>query len=77
LNLSDNILLTTVGRSENTDMKFNEEHNILLDIGCPPILVEAVEAEVRLETEVPALKVWAVNAEGFFAGVVPSTKINY
>ena len=35
-----------------------------------PILVEVIEAEIRIKTEIPALKVWAVNAE-VFAGVVP------
>ena len=73
LHLSDNILLTAVGRSENTDMKFNEERNRLLDIGCPPILIEAIEVDIELKTELETLKVWAVNAEGFYAGVIPST----
>lgn len=70
---SDNMLLTAVGRSENTDMKFNEDHTELLDIGKPPILIEAIQAEIRLNTEVEGLKVWAVNAEGFFAGEIPTT----
>lgn len=69
---SDNMLLTTVGHSENTDMKFNEDHTVMLDVGKPPILVEVIEAEISLETEIQNLKVWAVNAEGFFIGVVPS-----
>jgi len=73
LHLSDNILLTAVGRSENTDMKFNEERNRLLDIGCPPRLLEAIEVDIELKTELETLKVWAVNAEGFYAGVIPST----
>ena len=34
--------------------------------------MEVIEAEIRIKTEIPALKVWAVNAEGF-AGVVPSS----
>jgi len=69
---SDNMLLTAVGRSENTDMKFNEPHDEMLDIGKPPILVEVIEAEIKIRTEVNNLKVWSVNAEGFFAGVIPS-----
>lgn len=72
MNLSDNILLTTVGRSKNTDMKFNEEYNLMLDVGKPPILVEVIEAEIHLKTEISTLKVWAVNAEGFYAGAIPS-----
>lgn len=73
LHLSDNILLTAVGRSENTNMKFNEERNIMLDVGCPPILIEAIEVDIELKSELKTLRVWAVNAEGFFAGVIPST----
>jgi hypothetical protein len=69
---SDNMLLTAVGRSENTGMKFNEEHNEMLDIGKPPILIEVIEAEIHIKTEVKTLNVWAVNAEGFYAGKVPS-----
>lgn len=76
INSSDNILLTTVGRSENTDMKFNEERTLMLDIGRPPILVEVIKARIQIKTEIPGLKVWAVNAEGFFAGVVPSVYEN-
>jgi hypothetical protein len=72
LSNSDNILLTAVGRSENTDMKFNEEHNEMLNIGRPPILVEAIKAKIEITTKVENLRVWAVNAEGFFTGVIPS-----
>jgi hypothetical protein len=73
INSSDNILLTTVGRSVNTDMEFNEEHNIMLDVGRPPILVETIKAKIQIRTKIDTLKIWAVNAEGFFAGVIPST----
>ncbi len=76
LEQSDNILLTTVGRSKNTGMRFNEDHTIMEDLGRPPILVEVVEAEIHLKTEISTLKVWAVNAEGFFAGVIPSVYEN-
>lgn len=73
---SDNMLLTTVGRAENTGMRFNEEHDELLDIGKPPILIEVIEAEIRIKTKVENLKVWSVNAEGYFAGVIPSEYID-
>ena len=65
---SDNILLTTVGRAENTDFKF--ENELLLDIGKPPVLIEPIEAEISIETDVEGLKVWAVNTEGFYIGTV-------
>ncbi len=76
LDQTDNILLTTVGRSKNTDMQFNEDHTIMEDVGRPPILVEVIEAEIHLKTQLSTLKVWAVNAEGFLAGVVTSTYEN-
>ena len=43
------------------------------DVGRPPILIEAIEVDIALKTELKTLRVWSVNAEGFFAGVVPST----
>lgn len=69
---SDNLLLMTVGRSENTDMRFNDDHTVMLDVGKPPILVEVIEAGIKLGTAVPTLRVWSVNAEGYFTGVVDS-----
>ncbi len=69
---TDNMLLTMIGRSENTEMKFNADHTELLDVGRAPILVEVIEAEIKMNTNIPNLRVWSVNPEGFFAGVVPS-----
>lgn len=69
---TDNILLTTIGRSENTGMKFNEDHTEMLEAGSPPILVETIEAEIKIETERPNMRVLSINAEGFLMGVVPS-----
>ncbi|MGE5557990.1 MAG: hypothetical protein ACM3WV_05185 [Bacillota bacterium] len=69
---SENMFLLTIGRSKNTNMRFNEAHTEMLDVGKPPILIEVIEAGIRIKTEAENLRVWAVNAEGFFAGVVPS-----
>jgi len=66
---SDNILLTAVGRAMNTDSKFEGE--LMLDIGKPPVLIESIEAEITIETEVSDLVVWAVSAEGYYIGTVP------
>ncbi len=71
---SDNILMTTVGRAINTDAKFDGEQ--MLDYGKPPILVEVIEADIELKTVCSNLKVWAVNAEGFYVGAVPTTYEN-
>ena len=68
---SDNMLLTTVGRVRNTDAIFDGEK--MLDPGKPPIMAEVIQADIHLETEHGAsLKVWGVNAEGFYSGAVPT-----
>ena len=74
LDRSDNILLTTIGRAKNSDAKFDGEQ--MLDYGKPPILIEVTEADIELETERGDLRVWAVNAEGFFVGAIPTTYEN-
>lgn len=70
LNASDNILLTTVGRAENTDAKFEGE--LMTDIGKAPVLCENIRAKLSLETCYEDLKVWAVSAEGYYVGQVPT-----
>lgn len=72
---SDNMLLTTVGRARNTDPVFDGEK--MLEVGKPPILAEVITATIRLETEHgAAMKVWGVNAEGFYSGNIPTTYEN-
>jgi hypothetical protein len=71
LDSSDNILLTAVGRAVNTDAKFDGEQ--MMAYGQPPILIEVIEADIAFETERADLRVWAVNAEGFYIGAVPTT----
>ena len=69
---SDNMLLTTVGRARNTDPVFDGEK--MLEVGRPPIMAEVIRADIRLETEIgDRLKVWGINAEGFYSGAVPTT----
>jgi len=74
INKSNNILLTTVGRAKNTDAKFEGEQ--MLDYGRPPILIEVIEVDIELETERKDLRVWAISAEGYFVGVIPTTYEN-
>jgi rubredoxin len=47
---ADNLLLTTVGRAQNTDAKF--EGDLMLDYGKPPVLVEVIKATIEIETDV-------------------------
>ena len=46
----------------------------MIDIGRAPIMAEVINARVSLRTEIgDKLKVWGVNAEGFYAGMLPTT----
>ncbi len=67
---SDNMLLTTVGRAENTGAKFSGE--LMTDLGTAPVLAEVIEAEFEIETSVTGLSVWAISAEGLYIGTVPA-----
>lgn len=75
LDKSDNILLSAIGRARNTGIQFDGEK--LMDIGRAPILAEVLEADIRLKTvHGDKMKVWGVNAEGFYAGKLPTTHEN-
>ena len=69
---SDNILLSTIGRARNTDAIFDGEK--LLDVGKPPIMAEVIDAEIRIKTKHGRkMKVWGVNAEGYYSGQLMTT----
>ena len=69
---SENILLSTIGRARNTEAVFDGEK--MLEVGRAPIMAEVIRADIRLETEHgDKMKVWGVNAEGFYAGRIPTT----
>jgi len=64
---SDNMLLSAIGRARNTDAIFDGEK--MLEVGKAPIMAEVIEADVSIKTEIgDKLRVWGVNAEGFYAG---------
>ncbi len=68
---SDNLLLTAVGRAKNTDAKFIKD--TMIDIGKPPVLIESIEAEIEIDTSYTDMVVWAISAEGYYIGTVPTT----
>ncbi len=70
LSETDNILLTTIGRAENTDAKFIGE--LMTDIGKAPVILENIEATIDLETKQSDMSVWAISAEGYYIGTVPT-----
>ncbi|MBO4412144.1 MAG: hypothetical protein J5794_08180 [Lachnospiraceae bacterium] len=68
---SDNLLLTTVGRSRNTDSQFDGER--LVEYGHAPIVSQVIHAKLTIETERTDLIVWGINEEGILTGIVPAT----
>lgn len=72
---SDNLLLTAVGRADNTGAEYNAEHTIQFKVGHGPIQVEVIEADLELASEVPGLKIWAISPAGFPIGEVPVTYV--
>ena len=69
---SANLLLTAVGRADNTNSKYNEDHTKQLDVGEGPIQVEIIEATIEIETDKRNLRVMAINPQGFITGYIPS-----
>lgn len=72
---SKNLLLTAVGRAQNTDFRAEPREDSgfrVVDSGKPPILVEAIEAEVRFHTDRRDLRVISIDDEGFITGTVKS-----
>lgn len=67
---SDNILLSTIGRSRNKGAQFDGEK--LLDFGTGPIQAEIIDAEISIRTEKENLRVWSVNSEGYYVGRIPA-----
>ena len=65
---TDNILLTAVGRADNTDCGYNFFHSSLKKEGRAPILADVIEATIKVKTQYPNMKVWAVNNEGSLIG---------
>ena len=61
---SADLFLTAVGRSDNTGAQYDEGHARQIDPGRPPILIEPIEATVRMKTRHPNLKVWVISDKG-------------
>ena len=63
---SRSILLSTIGRARNSGAQFDGDK--MLELGHAPIMAEVIDAEIALKTSRgEKLKVWGVNAEGFYA----------
>jgi hypothetical protein len=73
---SGNMLLTAVGRADNSGSRYNEDHSESLEIGHGPIQVEIIEAVIEIETDQRNMRVMAINPQGFITGYIPSGYVN-
>ena len=73
LDRSDNILLTAVGRADNSGAVYNANHTLQYERGHAPILAEVIETDIELETTVTGLTVSGINTEGMICGPVAAT----
>jgi hypothetical protein len=72
---SENMLLTAVGKAENTGskFKFNDDGTAQqLEVGKGPVLIEIIEAVVKIKTDKSNLRVMSVNPQGSITGYMPS-----
>jgi hypothetical protein len=68
---STSMLLTAVGRADNTGARYDQTHAWQLDIGHPPIEVDVIEGEIRLTTTRRDLRVWMIGEVGQVLGWMP------
>jgi hypothetical protein len=71
LERSTSILLTAVGRADNTGAAYDEAHTRQLDFGHAPVLIEPIQAKLRLKTEHSNLKVIVISQHGEFVTRLP------
>ena len=67
---ADNLLLTTVGRTENTGAKMVGD--LVVEWGGNPVQVEVIKADIELKTEQKDLVVYSISPEGYIQGNVPT-----
>lgn len=73
INNSSNMLLTAVGRAENTNSVYNDDHTQVLDVGHGPIMVEVIQAVIEIKTNKQNLRVMSINPQGMITGYMPSS----
>lgn len=65
LESSANILLTAVGRADNSNARYNDDHTERFYVGDAPVLIEVIEADIELKTRQPHLRLFAIDPDGF------------
>ena len=71
---SENILLTAVGRVQNTgyeDEQLPNGHRRVTQHGTAPVLAEVIEAEIRIRTPYRNFHVVSIDEDGFITGKIP------
>jgi hypothetical protein len=61
---SHSMLLTAIGRCENSGAQYNEGKSRLLSAGTHPMLIEAIEAQIRIKTNLPHPKILVISEQG-------------
>lgn len=61
---SERLLVSAVGRAENSGMVYNLHRTLVLETGTGPVLLEPVRGEVRIRTQHADLKVTAIDTSG-------------
>ncbi len=69
---SGNMLLTAVGRAENTNSEYNATREQVLKVGQGPIQVEVIDAIIEIKTDKKNLRVMSINPQGSITGYMPS-----
>ena len=70
---SDSLLLTAVGRCDNTDARYSEDGARQLSFGRPPALIEPIQARLAMKTVRSNLKVWVISDKGEVVTRLPVT----
>ena len=71
---SVNLLLTAVGRADNTDASYSDDHFTQFNKGHGPIEAEVIEAEISWDSSVTGFTAEAVNTQGMLIGRAPLTE---
>ena len=70
---SSSILVTAVGRCQNSHVRFSDDGSRMLHPGEHPMMIEPIEATIHLHTNRPALKVFVISEHGELVCRLPVT----
>lgn len=76
LNESSQILVTAVGRADNTGAEYNDAHTARYAMGHTPVIFEVIQAEFEMATCHRHLQVWSVDQDGAYTGLVPAAVVD-